>query len=46
MAVGAALSVLLLNVLFRAGVSGDKERQREEWAREEYARTGRWPDDD
>jgi membrane-bound ClpP family serine protease len=46
MATGAALSVLLLNWLFRAGVRGDRERQSEEDAREHFARHGRWPDDD
>jgi hypothetical protein len=45
MATGAALSVLLLNLLFRAGVRGDETRQREEEAREQFARTGRWPED-
>lgn len=45
MAFGAALAVLLLNVLFRAGVKGDEERGEEERAREEYGRTGRWPDE-
>jgi hypothetical protein len=46
MALGAALAVLYLNVLFRQGARGDDERDREEAAREEMARTGRWPDDD
>jgi hypothetical protein len=45
MAVGAALSVILLNVLYRAGVSGDRDRQREEAARDYFAQHGRWPDD-
>ncbi len=45
MATGAALSVLLLNWLFREGVRGDQAREREEAAREQYAKTGRWPDD-
>jgi hypothetical protein len=45
MATGAALSVLLLNWLFRAGVSGDRARVREEAAREFYTQHGRWPDD-
>jgi hypothetical protein len=45
MCVGAGLSVLLLNWLFRFGAKGDEERQREVAAREEFARTGRWPDD-
>jgi hypothetical protein len=45
MCVGAGLSVLLLNWLFRFGAKGDEEREREVAAREEFARTGRWPDD-
>jgi hypothetical protein len=45
MATGAALSVLLLNWLFREGVRGDETRRREEDAREQFAKTGRWPDD-
>ena len=45
MATGASLSVLLLNWFFRAGVHGDKTRQREEAAREYYAKHGRWPDE-
>jgi hypothetical protein len=45
MATGAALSVLLLNWLFRAGVRGDRERDAEEAAREYYAEHGRWPDE-
>jgi hypothetical protein len=43
---GAALSVLLLNILFRAGVRGDREREQEEEARAFYDRFGRWPDED
>jgi hypothetical protein len=46
MCLGAALSVLLLNWLFRAGVRGDEERQAEEAAREHFAKTGRWPDEE
>jgi hypothetical protein len=45
-ATGAALSVLLLNLLFRAGVAGDRERDREEEARAYYDRYGRWPDEE
>lgn len=45
-ATGAALAVLLLNVLFRAGVAGDRERDEEEAARDYYDRHGRWPDED
>jgi hypothetical protein len=46
MATGAALSVLLLNWFFRAGVRGDQDRAREEAAREYFAHYGRWPDED
>jgi hypothetical protein len=46
MAIGAALSVLLLNWLFRAGVQGDRERASEEAARAYFAEHGRWPDED
>ena len=42
---GAGLSVLLLNVLFRMGVSGDRERDREEAARTYFAEHGSWPAD-
>jgi hypothetical protein len=43
--VGAAGSILLLNVLYRIGVSGDAERDREEAARTYFDEHGRWPDD-
>jgi hypothetical protein len=46
MATGAALAVLLLNGLFRLGAQGDREREAEEAAREYYARTGHWPDEE
>jgi hypothetical protein len=46
MATGAALAVLLLNLLFRLGAEGDRERADEEAAREYFARTGRWPDEE
>ncbi|HEX4692406.1 MAG TPA: hypothetical protein VH276_17040 [Solirubrobacteraceae bacterium] len=42
---GAALALLLLNVLFRAGVSGDRDRDREEEARVYYDEHGHWPDE-
>lgn len=45
MAVGAGLSVLLLNWLFRLGVSGDRDRQEEEEARSYFDRHGHWPDE-
>jgi hypothetical protein len=43
--IGAGLAVALLNVMFRIGVSGDRERDREEEAREYFDRHGRWPDE-
>ena len=46
MSVGGGLSVLLLNWLFRFGVSGDEERDREEQARRYLERHGHWPDEE
>ncbi len=46
MAIGVAGSVLLLNVLYRVGVSGDAERDREAQARDYFDEHGRWPDED
>ena len=43
MFISAATAVLLLNVLFRIGVEGDKERDREEAARRYFGEHGRWP---
>ncbi len=45
MAVGGGLSVLLLNMLFRLGASGDEERTREEDARRYFDEHGVWPED-
>jgi len=45
MCVGSGLAILLLNVLFRYGAKGDKEREAEESAREYFAQHGRWPDE-
>jgi hypothetical protein len=44
MFVSAATAILLLNVLYRIGVEGDKERDREEEARRYFDEHGRWPD--
>lgn len=46
MAVGGGLSVIMLNWLFRLGVSGDREREQEEEARAFLDRHGHWPDED
>jgi hypothetical protein len=45
MCVGAGLSVLLLNWLFRLGSEGDRERADEEAARDFYSAHGHWPDE-
>lgn len=42
--VGAGLAIFFLNWLFRAGASGEREREAEEAAREYFDRHGRWPD--
>ena len=42
--ISAGTAVLLLNVLYRIGVEGDKERDREEEAREYFDKHGHWPD--
>jgi hypothetical protein len=41
---GAGLAVYLLNWLLRTGAAGDREREREDGAREYFGRHGRWPD--
>jgi low temperature requirement protein LtrA len=46
MFIGVAGSILLLNVLYRVGVSGDAERDSEEAARTYFDEHGRWPDDE
>jgi hypothetical protein len=45
MCVGAGLSVLLLNWLFRFGMEGDKERDEEAAARDYLTEHGHWPDE-
>jgi len=45
MFIGAAGSILLLNVLYRFGVAGDRERDDEEAARVYFDEHGRWPDE-
>jgi hypothetical protein len=41
----AGTAVLLLNVLYRIGVEGDKERDTEQEARDFFDKHGRWPDE-
>jgi hypothetical protein len=42
---GAGLSVWLLNLFFRVGVAGDRERDAEDRARVFYDEHGYWPDE-
>jgi hypothetical protein len=44
--VGSGVSVLLLNLLYRMGVSGDADRDRENEAREYFSEHGAWPDEE
>ena len=45
MCLGAGIALFLLNWLFRLGASGDREREREDAAREYLAEHGHWPDE-
>jgi hypothetical protein len=45
MAGGGGLSVLLINFLYRLGVSGDREREQEERARAYFDEHGEWPEE-
>jgi cell division protein FtsW (lipid II flippase) len=45
MCVGAGLAILLLNVLYRYGASGDRERTAEDEARQYFSEHGHWPDE-
>ena len=45
MVIGAGLSVWLLNLLYRVGVTGDRDRATEDAARDYYDRHGHWPDE-
>ena len=45
MFVSAATAVLLLNGLYRIGVEGDKDRDREDAARRFFDEHGHWPDE-
>ena len=43
--VAAGSSLWLMNLLFRVGVDGERERDAEDAAREYFDRHGRWPDE-
>jgi hypothetical protein len=40
---GAGVAILLLNVLYRIGAEGDRDRDREEEARRYFDEHGHWP---
>ena len=42
---GAGLAILLIGALMRIGTEGDKERDREQAARDYFDEHGRWPDE-
>ena len=44
-AIGAGLSVVLLNFLYRMSVSGERDREREEEARRYFDEHGEWPEE-
>lgn len=44
--VGAGLSIWLMNFLWRIGVTGDRERAKEDEARAFFDRHGYWPDEE
>lgn len=43
--IGAGAAIWLLNLLFRVGAGGDRDREAEDRAREHFDRHGRWPDE-
>ena len=43
--IGAGASVWLLNVIFRVGVQGERDRDAEDEARDYYDEHGYWPDE-
>jgi hypothetical protein len=45
MLVGSALALIVTNVLFRIGITGDAERTAEDDARRFYSEHGHWPDE-
>jgi hypothetical protein len=45
MLLGSGLSVAFLNLLYRLGVAGDRDRDDEERARDFFSAHGYWPDE-
>lgn len=44
--IGAGLAIWLLNLLYRVGVTGDRERDVEDDARTFFDEHGHWPDEE
>jgi hypothetical protein len=44
--IGCAVMVVLFNLFLRLGWRDQRDREREEEAREHFDRTGQWPDED
>jgi hypothetical protein len=42
---GVALMVVLIDWLYRLSVESNRDREREEQARDYFTRTGHWPDE-
>jgi hypothetical protein len=43
--IGVAVLVVLANLMLRLSLSSERDREREEQRRQEFSRTGRWPDE-
>ncbi len=43
--VGAGLAIWVINLLFRIGVSGERDREAEDRARRYFDEHGHWPDE-
>ena len=43
--IGAGLAIWLMNVLFRVGLDNDRDRDREDAARDFFDAHGHWPDE-
>jgi hypothetical protein len=44
--IGCAVLVVMFNLFLRLGWRDQRDREREELAREHFDRTGRWPDEE
>ena len=44
--IGCSVLVVMFNLFLRLGLRDQRDREREEAAREHFKRTGRWPDEE